>query len=542
MRKFFLLILILTITIFFNVSTITAFAEDPENVEFLEYCSEKDIDYLSSTQYQKLVESLIDGNSYQDAYDQATGNGSVFSFFGLPRESASVNLDKDNKTINTNFSGSGIIGAINDVLELGKMIYDATSDSLKDYEYGTDWNMDIPIASQLVGKTKLYYDNGVVELITLGVSFVRYYDDTPAVDMYRNKMQIYGIRQIVSMAGYAATDFTVDINEGFLPVQYDSSTMLCYGAYASFPIVYDNSDGGETFKQGSGFYSALGFSRVSLTNANYYLYFVSLQQQAITYKKFATYVKDSDLYLWNTHTSDRQYIHFPVSGNPYSASKYNSTSSIIYTISDMQTNNHWDYVSATHHDPVYEPSVTYNNVYNAGNKITNNNYKDYGYDYDIDNKTWTYDTDYYNKWLTTYNDTVINNYYNTYQTIDNSGSVFGDVNNTTISPFGEPEEPETQSPTNLPTETYLPATIPPSETYPLAILPTETYRIPDLNPTDALLEVNTVPVMQELPQAMEVGGLFLQQSANFLDDIGLLPVYITLGVLSIAIFIMRGQR
>lgn len=536
MKKFFLLVLILTVTIFFNVSTVIAFAEDPDNVDFLEYCGEKDIDYLSSTQYQKLVEGLIDGDTYQDAYNQATGNGAAISLFGLSPEgsaSRSVDLGKDDKTTNTNFSKSGVIGAINDALELGKKIYDTTSDIVKTQEYGTDWDVDIPVASQLVGKTKLYYDNGVTELVTLGVSFVRYYDSTPAIDMYRNKMQIYGIRQIVSQGGYAATDFNVDIDAGYIPKQYDSSTILAYGANSNIYVTSAGSDGADRFFKTSGVYSALGFNTPT-SEVVYYLYFASLQTQSVTYKKFSKYVADKSLCLNNT---SKNYCKF----TSFSMREDTASSPIVYTISDMQTNSYGDYVNSLD-NKTYQPSITYNNTYNAGDKITNNNYKDYGYDYDIDNKTWTYDTDYYNEWLTNYNNTIINNYYNTYQTIDSSGSVYGDTNNTTILPFADPEEPETQPPTNLPTETYPPATIPPSETYPLATLPTDTYYIPDLNPTDVLLEVDTLPAMHDLPEVMEVGGLILQQSSDFLDNIGLLPIYITLGVLSIAIFIMRGQK
>ena len=457
MKRIFLTVLALVITIFLNTPAITAFAENPENAELLEYCDENNIDYLSSTQYQKLVEGLIEGDSYQDAYDQATGNNSVFRFFSdLSKSSSrSVNLDKNDKTTNTNFSKSGVLSTINEVLDLAKKIYDTTSDVVKNQEYGTDWDVDIPVASQLIGKTKIYYDNGVVELITLGVSFVRYYDSTPAIDMYRNKMQIYGIRQIISQGGYAATDFNVGIDAGFLPVQYDSSTMLAYGANSNLAIVHDNSDGDEVFTWGSGVYSALGFSRVSLTNANYYLYFASLQQQGITYKKFSKYVTDDLLYLNNSHSNYRNFAGFSMN---YS-SDYSSHAAIVYTVSDMQTNSYGDYVNSLN-DKTYQPSVTYNSTYNAGDKITNNNYKNYGYDYDIDNKTWTYDTDYYNNWQTTYNETIINNYYNNYEIIDNSGSWYGDVNNTTISPFEEPEKPETQQPTEKPTQ---PSTEPPTQ-------------------------------------------------------------------------------
>lgn len=532
MKKIFLLILSLVVTAFFCSSALIAFAKDPENVELLEYCEKNDIDYLSSVQYQKLVESLIDGDTYQNAYDQATGNA-VFSFFNLPQKSASYSVDlnkKDDKTINTNFSVSNIFSAINDVLDLGKKIYDATSDVVKSQEYGSDWDVDIPVASQLIGKTKFYYNNGLVELITLGVSFVRYYDSTPAIDMYRNKMQIYGIRQIVSQAGYAATDFTVDIDAGLSPIQYDSSTMLAYGANSSLAIVYDNSEGEEVFTRGAGFYSTLGFSRVSLTNANYYLYFASLQQQAITYGKFSQYVADDRLYLNNIHSNYRHFTNFGMSTDI----DLSPNAAIVYTISDFQTNSYGDYLNA-HNSTTYEPSITYQNTYKAGDKITNNNYKSYGYDYDINNKTWNYDTDYYNQWQNTYNDTVTNNYYITYETVDNSGSWYGDVNNTVLKPFEEPEEPET--------ETYLPATIPPSETYPPATLPTETYRISDFEPLDTIsLEIDTLPNMQNLPEIAEIDGLILQQSTSFLNKFGLLPVYITLGVLSIAVFIMRGQR
>ena len=534
MKRFFVFFLVL---VFFCMCVVAPFSAVAENDnDFKNYCQSEGIDYMTSDQYEVLVNSLIDGNDYGTAYHDATGSY---------KKNRTVNLDKDDKTINTNFSLSNIFSTIKDVLNLGKEVYDATSDAVKNQEYGTDWDTDIPVASQLIGKTKLYYDNGVIELITLGVSFVRYYDSTPAIDMYRNKMQIYGIRQIVSMAGYAATDFTVDIDEGFLPVQYDSSTMLCYSAKSGVPVVYDGSDG-EVFGQASGFYSALGFSRVSLTNPNYYLYFMSLDKQAVTYKKLTSYAKDSDLYLYNTHTSDRQFIRFPTSGNSSSASKYNSTSSIVYTISDMQTNSKWDYVSATHHDQtVYEPSVTYNNVYNAGDKITNNNYKSYGYDYDIDNNTWTYDTDYYNSWQGIYNDTVINNYYNNYQTIDNSGSVFGDVNNTTIKPFDDPEEPETQPPTD-------PSTQPPTETYPPVTDPTESSPIdlPATIPTESAVPKYTLDMtavssdIEELKKqstSVSIGKSFwvIRVLDYMLNELGLMPLFLLLfffGVLGVLLW------
>lgn len=519
MKKILCFLVALIVFCSVTVDSLVAIADNSNDFE--NYCQSEGIDYMSSHQYEILMNSLINGSDYSDSYYEATGSHK--------RGTYKVDLDKNNKTTDTNFTKPSLLDKIKSVLNLGKEVYDTTSNLIKDEIYGDSWDVQIPSAYELIGKTKFIYDSGVEELITLGVSFVRFYDKT--VDLYRNKCTIYGTRQLISGggAGNAATDFLVTENAGIYPVAYSDTFMLYYGSASSVPCTWQNSSGESQFTTTNCTFKQLGLTNLGGGTGTSYiwrLWFVSLQRQAIPYKKFSQYQTDDVLYNYNT-------------------SRVSVKDGILYAVSDISTNNYSDYIQTNSQtENVYSPSINYNNSFTGGTTINNNNYNDYGYTYDTTNNTWNTDQTWYNNWEQEWNNQTNYNYNNTYITMDVSGSEFGIENNITFDPFKEVTPEPTYPPATVPpTETNPPATIPPSETYPPATLPTETYRIIDFETLETVsLEVGTLPDVQEFPEVAEIGGLVLQQSTSFLDEIGLLPIYITLGILSIAVFIMRGQR
>ena len=406
-----------------------------------EYCEDNGMEYLGDEdQYQALLQKLIAGEEFEEALSDVKEDDSFD--FSLTAH-ASVDLNKVVEVVddvtNTNYSGFNVFGVLNDALELGKKIFDVTYDQLAMEEFGTQYDVEIPTASELIGKTKIVYSSGTTELITLGVVYVRYYDGL--FNMYLNKCQIYGLRQILvgNTNSISATySFNVEEGSGLYPVPYSNAFMLSYGSLDNIKCMVKDDNNYYNVQTTSGgtrqtlclSYQGGGTGTISTVGDSHYLYFVNLTKQAVTYYSVSgtTVLSDKDLY-WNYGT-------------------------IRYTISDWETNNYHEAISATSQSAnTYSPSITYNNTYQAGDRITNNNYQDYGFYYDTDNNTWAYDTDYLTNYLTNYNSTVINNYYNTYQTIDQSGSTYGDTNNTQITVLAEQEEEETTQASEVPATT-----------------------------------------------------------------------------------------
>ncbi|MDE6005607.1 MAG: hypothetical protein K2G88_09505 [Oscillospiraceae bacterium] len=522
-----LLYFFVTLVFFCSVAVVPLVAVAENNNSFENYCQSKGIDYMTSHQYQTLMESLIDGSDYNSAYHEATGSY---------KKARAVDLEKKDKTTDTNFTKPSIFDKIRSVLGLGKEVYETTKDLLKDEVYGEDWDVQIPTAVELIGKTRIIYDSGIQELITLGIAYTRYYDKN--VELYRNKCQIYGTRQVIVGGGGASTDFHVSIDGGYYPVSYNSSSMLGYSSASGVGCAWTDLEGEQQFTTTSCTFSTIGLTTSGGGTSNspdYYLHFVSLNRQGVTYGTSSLYLPDSALYTFNVRSNYRNFTKFPT-GTDLNVSS--SVCSILYTTSAVSTNDYQSYVNQNQNQQnVYSPSLTFNNSYVGGTKITNNNYNDYGFEYSPTTNTWNTNQTWYNTWENSWNEQVVNNYNNYYTTIDNSGSTYGNTYNQTFNPFKDDEEPTepTDPPEPTQPDTYPPATLP-SE-------PTETYRIVDFETLDTVsLEVGTLPDVYEFPEVAEVGGLVLQQSTSFLDKLGLLPVYVTLGVLSIAVFIMRGQK
>lgn len=453
------------------VAPLIAIAENDKDFE--NYCRSEGIDYMSSQQYEILMKGLIDGSDYSDAYFEATGS--------RKRGTYRVDLDKQNSTTDTNFTKSSLLDKIKSALDLGKSVYDTTSDLVKNEIYGDSWDVEIPSAVELIGKTKIIYDSGVEELVTLGISYTRFYDKM--VGLYRNKCQIYGTRQLVSGggAGNAATDFRVSIDGGYYPVPYNNSSMLAYSSTTGVPCEWMDSNGNQQLTTTSCTFSSIGLTTSgggTGTNVNYYLYFASLNRQGITYCTKSSYVPDLLLYCHNSKSNYRNYVSFPKGTSLDTGS---TLTSIVYTVSAVSTNDYSTYVNQnSNQQNVYSPSISYDNSFVGGTTINNNNYNDYGYTYNTTTNTWDTDQTWYNSWQNEWNNQTNYNYNNTYITMDVSGSEFGDQNNITFDPFKEitpeptyPTEPVATSPpeTSVTTTTtvfYPPAT---TQTYPLATLP-----------------------------------------------------------------------
>lgn len=105
----------------------------------------------------------------------------------------------------------------------------------------------------------------------------------------------------------------------------------------------------------------------------------------------------------------------------------------------------------------------------------------------------------------------------------------------------EPTQPSDPTEPIQPPDTIPPATCP--ATCPVATLPTETYRIPDFETDTYVLEIDTLPAVEYLPEEIVVGGNFiLDQSTDILDKFGILSLYMTLGVVSIVVFVLKGAK
>ena len=511
-KKRFLSIFLLITVFCFSGLPPPLLAHADIGVDFQSYCESEGIDYMPSHQYKVLVSSLISGSDYDTAYHEATGSYKAGIF--------KVDLDKQNRTTDTNFTKTNLLDKIKSVLSFGKTVYDTASDLLKDETYGTNWNIEIPSAYELVGKTKFIYNSGVEELVTLGVSYTRYYDKL--VGAYRNKCTIYGTRQLISGggAGNAATDFTVSETAGFYPVPSSEAFMLGYGSATGIKCTWTDSAGVSQLTTTSGVYSDLGLTTLDGgvgSVVQYRLRFASLSRQAITYIKFSSYVEDKVCYTYNDN-------------------KVSVTNGIVYTLSDVATNHYSDYVQTnSQQQNVYSPSINYNNQFVGGTTINNNNYNDYGYSYDIDNNQWVTDQNWYNTWQQEWNNQQNYNYNNTYINIDVSGSVHTNPDNETFDPFKEvipePTYPTDPPDTQLPTQP--PETVPPTQ--PPDTVPPVTQTVLPKYTLDMTAFSSDVEELKKQAGTVSIVKSFwlVDLTDTFLRDTGLFPVFIALFLLGV---------
>ena len=479
---------------------------------------------LSEDDYRAYIE-----NELAKPVTYAVGDGLVTT-----KDYESTNVPKK--------SGAGSIGSsiTTGILNFGK---DIIEDIINDSTIENDSSgLQIPDFRQQIGKCRVVYSSGLVEILTCSLTTY----STQVIGNAGKPTGEYKPHAILTFIRETDSRYTVTT------ICDDESTQYCdsystvgtfsFGTYTSYSTTYANRffdyDTQDTVVS----------PRVQLLGQRYTSFlFRDLEQiEEVNQSTF-----DMKNLFFGTATrqglpeinSGYQYkpLYSLVSGANMFGSSTNGTSiqGLCLATANTITNSYSDYVQMKDVEDTPEreqkQSVTYLSEINSTNIYNENTIKNYDFLTYIDGRITT-NAIFSGYWENSVETVINNNVYNTYN------------NYWTQEP--EPTQPpETVPPTDPPEptqpDTYPPATLPsePTETYPVATLPTETYRIVDFETLETVsLEVGTLPDMYEFPEVAEVGGLVLQQSTSFLDKVGLLPVYITLGVLSIAVFIMRGQK
>lgn len=470
---------------------------------------------LSNDDYKDYISDLLRPSFFSEFFNDMTASASDALI--TTKNYESTNAPKP--------SGSGSV--VNLIKDIGKkIIEDVINDSVVDNS-----GCQIPEFHQQTGKLRNVYNSGLVEIITCTVTAYQ----TPVIGTlgeptgtYNNHCILSFIRQIDDY--YTITTICDNDSKKYCDAYSVIGTykQASYAAYTTpYYVRFFDYATQETVPNHQIRAIANGYQmnwtdletdeEIKNSTLQTYVYFGSYEKQGLpefssgsTYQSLSNILASSSVY-------------------PSSNNSARAGIGAVFAVSSTVTNDYQDYSQREEVNKTVEQkqAITYMSEINTTNVINKNNINNYKF-LTIEGDKLTTNNNFDSWWSSSVEEVVNYNIQNTY------------VNYWYI---GEPDptEPPSTIPTQ-PSETYPPVILP-TETYPLVTLPTETYHIPDLETLDTIsLEISTLPDMQEFPEVAEVGGLVLQRSTSFLDSIGLLPVYITLGVLSIAVFIMRGQK
>lgn len=502
MKRF--LCCLLSLILFCSVS-LTVNAEEQE--EMIE---------LSNDEYQDYVNNLLRPAFFEEFVNEMTVSA--------------VDLNKDAyKSTNVpKSSGIGSAGGSSVLKDFGKEIIEDIATKIINDAAVDNSGYYMPEFRQQTGKLRNVYNSGLVEIITCTMTTYQ----TPAVGSLGGKTGSYDNHCILTLIRQIDDYYTI--------------TTIC----------------DEASKEYCSTYTATGNYIFESYSPNAYTYFVRFFDGAaqetipnhqilghgssIKFKFYDLPVIDEIPNTTGLGTTlfflvyDRQGLPEFSSGSQYRALNYILTSSSTFSsdsskassipgcafaVSNTITNDYQDYSQQHEFNETSEQkqAITYLSDINTTNVINKNNIDNYS------NITNNFDS-WYQSNVTEIVNNNITNVYNNYWITPTDPPV--------------PTDPPTQPPETVPPITQ-PPTDPPATvpTNPSIVIPTETYYIPELNTETYALELPTIPSMENLPaEITSVSGLIAQQSADFIDDFGMGHVYGVIAILSVAVYIMRGER